>query len=133
MSKPMPLSRTLMRTCLVLEVFVHLGLALATVPWVAMLILFGFGCYAFVWGTLSMSVRQRAVPQELQGRLGSVYLVGVFGGIVGGSFLGGLLAREWGLTAPFWFGFVGTGLFLAVIWPQLKLIVHADQEATEAG
>ncbi len=124
---------TLMKTCLVLEVFFHLALALATEPWQAMVTLFGFGCYAFVWGTLSMSVRQRAVPQELQGRVGSVYLVGVFGGIVAGSFLGGLIAREWGLTAPFWFGFVGTGLFLAVIWPQLKLIVHADQEATEAG
>lgn len=124
---------TLMKTCLLLEVFFHLALALATEPWQAIVTLFGFGCYAFVWGTLSMSVRQRAVPQELQGRVASVYLVGVFGGIVAGNLLGGLIAREWGITGPYWFGFVGTGVFLALIWPQLKLIVHADEEATAAG
>jgi MFS family permease len=78
-------------------------------------------------------VRQRAVPLELQGRVGSVYLVGVFGGIVVGNLLGGLIAREWGITAPYWFAFVGTGVFLALIWPQLKLIVHADEEATRTG
>jgi MFS family permease len=124
---------TLMKTCLLLEVFFHLALALATEPWQAIAALFGFGCYAFVWGTLSMSVRQRAVPLELQGRVGSVYLVGVFGGIVAGNLLGGLIAREWGITAPYWFAFVGTGVFLALIWPQLKLIVHADQEASRTG
>ena len=47
---------------------------------------------------------------ELQGRVGCVYLVGVFGGIVVGNLLGGADRREWGITAPYWFGFVGTGV-----------------------
>jgi predicted MFS family arabinose efflux permease len=123
---------TLMKTCLTLEVLLHLGLAVTSTQWVATLILFGFGCYAFVWGTLSTSVRQRAVPTELQGRVGSVYRVGVYGGIVLGNLIGGLLARSYGILAPYWVGFVVTGLFLALIWRQLTLIVHADEEALSA-
>ena len=96
-----------MKTCLTLEVLLHLGLAVTSTQWVATLILFGFGCYAFVWGTLSTSVRQRAVPTELQGRVGSVYRVGVYGGIVLGNLIGGLLARSYGILAPYWVGFVG--------------------------
>ncbi len=125
---------TLMRTCLLLEVLMHAGLALTTAPWLAMLILFGFGLYAFVWGALAQAVRQRAVPAEFQGRVGSVYLVGVFGGMVAGAALGGVIADLGGLTAPFWFAFVGSGLTLVLVWRQLAHIAHADEQATrEAG
>jgi predicted MFS family arabinose efflux permease len=119
----------LMRVCLLLEVLMHLGFALTTVPWVALLIMFGFGAYAFVWGTLSQAVRQRAVPTEFQGRVGSVYGVGVFGGMVLGSGLGGVIADTWGITAPFWVGFVGSGITLALVWRQLAHIAHADETA----
>lgn len=122
----------LMRTCLLLEVGMHLALALTTVGWVAILIMFIFGLYAFVWGTLSSAVRQRAVPTEYQGRVGSVYMVGVFGGIVIGQALGGVLADVWGLTAPFWFAFVGSGITLALVWRQLGHIGHADEETKSA-
>jgi hypothetical protein len=44
-----------------------------------------FGAHAFSWGTTSTSVRQRAVPAGFQGRVGSVYLTGMVGGIVIGS------------------------------------------------
>jgi predicted MFS family arabinose efflux permease len=118
---------TLMRVCLTLEVFVHVGLALAPAPWVAMVVMFVFGAYAFVWGTLSQAVRQRAVPLEFQGRVASVYLVGVFGGLVLGSALGGLIARQWGITAPFWFAAVGSALILAAIWRQLPQIAHSER------
>ena len=117
---------TLMRACLTLEVCTHLGLALAPAPWVAVAILFVFGAYAFVWGTLSSSVRQRSVPTEFQGRVASVYLVGVYGGLVVGSALGGTIAHRYGITAPFWFAGVGSAVFLALIWRQLPRIVHAE-------
>jgi len=119
---------TLMRTCLVLEVFMHLALALTREAWVAMVILFGFGMYAFIWGALSAAVRQRAVPTEFQGRVGSVYGVGVYGGIVVGAGLGGLIAEYAGLVAPFWFAFVGSGITLALVWRQIAHIAHADEE-----
>jgi predicted MFS family arabinose efflux permease len=121
----------IMRIGLIIETLTHLGLALTTSPAVAMAIFFVFGAHAFVWGTTSVTVRQRAVPSELQGRVGAVNTVGVFGGLVVGSGVGGLLARQFGLTAPFWFAFAGSAVFLVLIWSQLAHIAHAD-EALEA-
>ena len=116
----------LMRIGLVVETFTHLGLALTRQVWVALAIFFVFGAHAFIWGTTSITVRQRAVPSALQGRVGSVNLVGVFGGLVVGSGIGGLLAERWGVTAPFWFAFVGSAVFVVLIWRQLAHISHAD-------
>ena len=117
----------IMRVGLIIETFTHLGLALTTSPLVAMAIFFVFGAHAFIWGTTSVTVRQRAVPSELQGRVGAVNTVGVFGGLVVGSGVGGLLARQFGLTAPFWFAFAGSAVFLVLIWSQLAHIAHADE------
>ncbi|MEJ7796312.1 MAG: MFS transporter [Nocardioides sp.] len=119
----------MMKTCLLLEVVMHLVLALNRSQAVALLVMFFFGAYAFVWGTLSNAVRQRVTPAEFQGRIGAVYRVGLFGGLVVGQILGGVIADVWGLAGPYWFAFVGSALVLAVVWPQLKLIVHADEEA----
>jgi len=118
----------IMRIGLVIETFTHLALALTTVPWVAMVIFFVFGAHAFIWGTTSAAVRQRAVPSSLQGRVGAVNTVGVYGGLVMGSGIGGLLAQQWGVTAPFWFAFAGSALFVVLIWGQLTHIAHADEE-----
>src|SRR5690606_33374096 len=40
---------TLMRPCLLLEVLMHGALALTTVPWVALALMFGFGLYSIIW------------------------------------------------------------------------------------
>ncbi|MCB7136469.1 MFS transporter [Cellulosimicrobium marinum] len=116
---------TLMRVCLTLEVLMHGVLALTTTGWVAIVVMGVFGLYAFVWGTVSSTVRQRAVPTELQGRVSAAYMVCVFGGIAVGQLLGGVLAEVWGLTAPFWFAFVGAGLTLALVWRRLTNVAHA--------
>jgi MFS family permease len=120
---------TLMRACLLLEVVTHLALAVTRTGWLAIAIMVVFGAYAFVWGTVSTAVRQRAVPTEYQGRVGSVYVVGLFLGLVVGQGLGGVVAQVWGLTAPFWFAFVGSGLTLALVWRQLEHIAHAEDAA----
>jgi MFS family permease len=124
---------TLMRTVLACEVVFHLAMALTTSPWAAYPLMFFFGAYAFIWGTWSQAVRQRAVPTQFQGRVGSVYMLCVMGGMLGGSLLGGLIAHRWGVTAPWWFAFVGSGLTLALVWRQLGHIAHADEEATLAA
>jgi predicted MFS family arabinose efflux permease len=124
---------TLMRGCLTLEVLMHLGLALNRSQVLAFAIMFGFGAYAFVWGTLSQTVRQRAVPTEFQGRVGAAYTVGLYGGIVAGQALGGAIADRWGLTAPFWFAFIGSGITLVLIWGSLGHVAHADREASAAA
>jgi predicted MFS family arabinose efflux permease len=118
---------SIMRVGLLVETFTMLGLAVTTRPWVAMSILFFFGAHAFIWGTTSRTVRMRAVPVHLQGRVGSLYSIGVFGGIVAGQGLGGVIARIWGVTGPFWFAFVGSAVILALIWRELGYIAHADE------
>jgi predicted MFS family arabinose efflux permease len=123
----------LMRLALLSEVVFHLLMALTTSPWAAYPLMFFFGAYAFVWGTLSNAVRQRAVPTEFQGRVGSVYMICVMGGMLIGSFLGGLIASQWGLVAPWWFAFVGSGLTLVLVWRELGHIAHADEEAVVAA
>jgi MFS family permease len=71
--------------------------------------------------------RVSTVPTEFQGRVASVYLTGVVGGIVIGSAFGGLVASVWGITAPFWFAFVGSAIILALIWRSLSQIAHSDE------
>jgi predicted MFS family arabinose efflux permease len=119
----------LMRAGLIIETVTHLALALTTRIEVALTILFVFGAHAFVWGTTSTSVRQRAVPTELQGRVSSAYLISVQGGLVLGGIVGGAIADRWGVTAPFWFAFVGSAVLVALIWRSLTHIAHADEEA----
>ncbi|MFD5215898.1 MFS transporter [Microbacterium sp. NPDC058345] len=124
---------TLMRVCLSLEVLMHLSFALTTTGWVALVIMVFFGFYAFVWGTISTTVRQRLVPHELQGRVSSVNMVGVFGGMVIGQALGGAIAQVWGLTAPWWFAFGGAALTLLLVWRPISQIVSARHVLTETG
>ena len=121
----------IMRAGLVIETFTHLGLALTSSAWVAMPIFFVFGAHAFVWGTTSVTIRQRVVPTELQGRVNSVNLVGVFGGLVVGSVIGGALAEQWGVTAPFWYAFAGSAVFVAAIWRELRHLSAGEQVAPE--
>jgi predicted MFS family arabinose efflux permease len=117
----------IMRGGLIIETLTHLALALTRSVWFALVVFAIFGAHAFIWGTTSTSVRQRAVPAEFQGRVGSVYLTGVVGGIVIGSALGGLVASVWGVTAPFWFAFAGSAIILALIWRSLLNIAHTDE------
>ncbi|MGX1696625.1 MFS transporter [Microbacterium keratanolyticum] len=124
----------LMRIVLTMEVLMHLAFALTSIGWVALVIMFFFGAYAFVWGTISTTVRQRLVPAELQGRVASVNMVGVFGGMVIGQALGGVIAETWGLTAPWWFAFAGAALTLVLVWRPISQIVSAKpvmEETTE--
>jgi predicted MFS family arabinose efflux permease len=55
-------------------------------------------------------------------------MMGVHGGLVVGAAVGGVIARLWGVTGPFWFAFVGSALILAAIWRALGNIAHADAE-----
>ena len=117
----------LMRAGLIIETLTHLALALTTALPVALVIVFVFGAHAFVWGTTSTSIRQRAVPTALQGRVSSVYLLAVQGGIVLGSVVGGVVADVWGVTGPFWFAFAGSAVLVVLLWRQFSHIAHDER------
>jgi MFS family permease len=115
----------IMRGGLVIETGTHLILALTTSPIIALATLVAFGAHGFIWATTATVVRQRAVPDELLGRVGGVYRVAIVGGMVIGTPLGGLIASAYGITAPFWFGFIGSAVLVAILWRQFDHIAHA--------
>ena len=119
----------LLRAGLLIETATHLVLALTTSAPVALVTLVVFGAHAFVWGTIASVIRQRAVPNELLGRVTGVYRVSVMGGLVVGAPIGGVLARTLGITSPFWFGFVGSAILVAFLWRQFLQIAHAGDSA----
>ena len=123
----------ILRVGLLIETATHLILALTTSSVVALATFVVFGAHAFVWGTTATVVRQRAVPDLLLGRVGGVYRVAIVGGMVIGTPLGGLIASAYGITAPFWFGFVGSAVLVTVLWRQFDHIAHDDHEAVAAG
>ncbi len=122
----------IMRAGLLIETFTHLVLALTTLPIVALATFVVFGAHELVWGTTATAIRQRAVPDAVLGRVTGVYTVGIFLGIVIGTPIGGLLARTYGITAPFWFGFVGSAILVIVLWRQFDNIAHAGDATTSA-
>jgi predicted MFS family arabinose efflux permease len=61
------------------------------------------GFVAFAWNVLTFALRQTLIPENLLGRVTSVYrLIGVGSGALG-ALIGGFLAKHLGLPAPFWF------------------------------
>ena len=41
---------------------------------------------------------------------------------------------DYGITAPFWFGFIGSALLVIVLWRQFDNIAHAgDAKGPQAG
>lgn len=119
----------IMRVGLLIETGTHLVFALTRSPEVALLTMVLFGAHGFIWATTATTIRQRAVPEALLGRVTGIYTVGIFGGIVIGTPIGGLIAREFGLTAPFWFGFIGSALLVVLLWRQFSHIAHAGSPA----
>ena len=115
-----------LRVGLLIETLTHLSLALTTSFPVAFGVLVVFGAHAFVWGTTATVVRQRAVPNELLGRVTGVYRVALTGGLVIGAPLGGLLARSFTIAAPFWFGFAGSAVLVGLLWRQFPYIAHSE-------
>jgi hypothetical protein len=76
---------SLLRVGLVIETCTHLSLALARVPWVAVTTMVVFGAHASLWGILSLSWRQRVVPDAQRGRVNSGYFLFSVGGAAHGE------------------------------------------------
>lgn len=110
---------TMLRAGLLVETFTHLGLALTSSAYIAGAILLVFGVHAATWGSLSSTIRLRAVPEALLGRVTSVYLLGVMGGLAIGTPIGGLLADQFGIESAFWFAFVGAGVTTVWSWRSI--------------
>lgn len=111
---------TALRVGLIIEILSYLGMAVTRNLVIAVLILVPFGMHLAVFSTIGASLRQSLVPTKLLGRVHSAYrLVGAVGMFVGAGF-GGVLARYYGLTAPFWLGLCCAAVFTAGAWRILN-------------
>jgi MFS family permease len=106
----------LLRAGLVIETLTHVGLALSTTAWAAAGVLVAFGVHSSVLGGVETTQRQRRVPEELRGRVQSVFMMLGVGGHVFGALLGGPLVRWQGVSAPFWCSAVAMTLVTVVSW-----------------
>ncbi|HEY3722712.1 MAG TPA: hypothetical protein VGN59_05030 [Acidimicrobiia bacterium] len=60
-----------------------------------------FGALGVGWSVVTVSLRQAIVPDELLGRVNGAYRLVGLGTMPIGALLGGVLARTFGLRAPF--------------------------------
>jgi predicted MFS family arabinose efflux permease len=110
----------MLRAGLVVEVLTHLTLAITRQPWVAATILTVFGVHTMVWGVIVTTLRQRAVPDRLLGRVNGAYALFDAGGASLGLLLGGVLARAFGITTPFWLAGAAMTLVTVAAWRPLR-------------
>ncbi len=111
---------TVLRIGLLVETATHVVLATTRSAVVAGAVWAVFGLHGVVWGAVTMSVRQRAIPAELRGRVASAAMLLSNGAAPIGALLGGILARTLGLTAPAWFAAAGMTALLPLAWPLLN-------------
>ena len=104
------------RVGLVVEAATHLVLATSRSAAVVGVALFLFGVHGALWGLVGSSLRQRLAPPEMLGRVASSTLFVSAGGNCLGAVLGGGLASAFGLTAPYWVGFVVAAVVTALTW-----------------
>ena len=85
-----------------LEAAAFAALALSTSPFLAGTMIALDALAGTVWNVVAISLRQELIPERLLGRVFSTFRVVGFGGMALGALASGLLAREFGLTVPFW-------------------------------
>lgn len=84
-----------------------------------------------LWNVNVVSLRQSIVPDHLLGRVNSVYRVVGMGATPIGAAIGGILARQFGLTAPYWLG--GIVVFLTFLLALRTINNHTVGTAKTAS
>jgi len=104
------------RIGLLVEAGLHLVLATSRSAYLVGGMLFAFGVHGALWTIVGSSLRQRLTPPEMMGRVSSTVLFIAAGGNCLGAVLGGVVAARFGITAPYWAGFVVAVLVSAGTW-----------------
>jgi MFS family permease len=104
-------------------VFVGIGLSPDAVVLGALLATNGF--VTTLWSIVAVSLRQHVVPNDLLGRVNSVYKMLGWGLMPLGAVVGGLVAHRFGLRAPYPVAGVLRGIALLVAAPVLLSAMRA--------
>jgi MFS family permease len=85
-----------------------------------------------IWNVATVSLRQRIIPDRLFGRVNSVYRLLAWGTMPIGAAIGGIVAEQYGLVAPYWISAVVMGV--ASLWFSFRLgnrhVEAAKQQAS---
>jgi len=91
-------------------------LALTTsVPWVAVAFVVN-SALIIGWNVITVSLRQRIVPDHLLGRVNAGYRLLAWGTMPLGAALAGFIGDRWGLTAVFWTSAVLSALCFPIVY-----------------
>ena len=82
----------------------------------------------FVWNVVSVSTRQRMIPDALRGRVNSLYRLLAWGMMPLGLLLSGitvtlgetLVPRDLALTLPFWAAGIGSVVLSLAVWSSIR-------------
>ena len=93
------------------------------------------GLASGLWNIATISLRQRIVPNRLLGRVTSAYRMVGLGAMPLGAFLGGVLARAYGLTSPLVVGGILSlmGTMAALRWFTANDVAAALEVANRTG
>ena len=108
------------RAGLIVETLTHGCLATATSGWFAAAVMMVFGVHAAAWGAVALSIRQRLVPDHILGRVSSAYMFLAMCGAPVGALMGGPIAAQFGLRAPFVAASGAMALIALVWWRSLR-------------
>lgn len=105
-----------------------LAMALAPDAWTLALAFAAMEFSGFVWNVVSVSTRQRLIPDALLGRVNSLYRLLAWGMMPVGLVLSGLvvqigevaLPRPVALTLPFWAAGLGSVVLTLLVWSAIR-------------
>jgi len=120
------------RIGLLIEAAQYLVLATSRSVYLVGILLFAFGVHGALWTIVGASLRQRLTPPELLGRVAATGLFISAGGNCVGAVLGGVVAARFGITAPYWVGFVVAALVSAATWRVFNRATVAEAYAEPA-
>jgi MFS family permease len=116
-------------TALVVEGVTTIVIGLVSHAWAVAALSAISGVFLITWNVITVSLRQRIIPDRLLGRVNSAYRFIGWGVIPLGALLGGIIADRFGLRAPF---FVAGTLILVSVVPALKVLTPESIAAAEA-
>jgi MFS family permease len=92
------------------------------------------GAIGIGWNIVTVSLRQRIVPDALLGRVNATYRLLAWGTMPLGAALGGIIGETVGLAAVFWiFGALQVSLVLGRLIVTDEAIARAEREASPAS
>jgi MFS family permease len=115
-----------LRLAIVIETAYPALFVLSSTPLQAGAVFAMFGVHAVVFGALTSALQQELTPAALRGRIESAARFVEHGSTAPGALLGGVVAANFGLGAPFWLGTATGALLIPLVWQTFSARVVAD-------